>query len=173
MGAIRGLHSGDVRAADVTKERGVEGKVTKATEVQLGFAFLTDTAPVALSGEEPVPPGPEMPLESLQQSRRPRASTAPRTLGEVLTVAHALLLEAPLEEVNAQLLALFEFCEAALTRSLDVMPMRTGVPFSDEEYRSLRGIGHAQWLLAEAQGKRETMPEPARAKKPKKAKSAV
>ncbi|MEW6301018.1 MAG: hypothetical protein AB1671_25340 [Thermodesulfobacteriota bacterium] len=149
----------------------MEGKVTKAAEVQLGFAFLTGTAPVTLPRGETDTPGPEAPFASPQKSRRPRAGAPPRNLGEVLTVAHALLLEAPLEEVNVQLLALFEFCEAALTRSLDVMPVRTGVPFSDEEYRSLRGIGHAQWLLAEAQGKREATPEPARAKKPKRARS--
>jgi len=149
----------------------VEGKVTKATEVQLGFAFLTDTASVAFSQGKLVPPGPEIPFEPPQQSRRSRTSSAPRTLAEVLTVAHALLLEAPLEEVNAQLLALFEFCEAALTRSLDVIPLRTGEAFSNEEYRSLRGIGHAQWLLVEAHGRREA--EPVRTKKPRRTKSAV
>jgi hypothetical protein len=65
-------------------------------------------------------------------------------------------------------LSLFEFCEAALTRVLDVLPTRPGVPFSTEEYRSLRGIGQAQWLLAEAQGKRETKPETSQGKKTKK-----
>jgi len=35
-----------------------------------------------------------------------------------------------------------------------VITTRPGAPFSTEEYRSLRGIGQAQWLVAEAQGKR-------------------
>jgi hypothetical protein len=65
------------------------------------------------------------------------------------------LLEAPLKELHPRLLPLFEFCEAALTRTLDVVSLRKGELFSIEEYRSLRGIGQAQWLLNEAQGRRE------------------
>lgn len=146
----------------------MEEKVTKATEVQLQFAFLTDTVTRA-HGE----PAPTTGLESRQRSRRPPAHTPPQTLGEVLTTAHGLLLEAPLADVNAQLLVLLEFCEAALTRALDVVTLRPGIPLSDEEYRSLRGIGHAQWLLAEAYGSREAMEEPPRVKRSKRTKSAV
>jgi hypothetical protein len=86
-------------------------------------------------------------------------------LAETLAAARTTLIEAPLSDVSAQLLPLFEFCEAALTRTLDVIPTRPGVPFSAEEYRSLRGIGQAQWLLADAQGKRETKPEARKKKK--------
>jgi hypothetical protein len=85
-------------------------------------------------------------------------------------VAQSALLEAPLSEVSAQLLPLFEFCEAALTRALDVVPTRTEELFSAEEYRSLRGIGQAQWLLAEAHSKRETPLTATRARKRKKVK---
>lgn len=148
----------------------MEEKVAKATEEQLRFAFLTDTTPATLAHGEPAP---SMLLESRQRLRRPPAHTPPRTLGEVLTMAHSVLLEAPLADVNAQLLVLLEFCEAALTRALDVVALRPGIPLSDEEYRSVRGIGHAQWLLAEAHGSREAMQEPSRAKKSKRTKGAV
>ncbi|MCS6924478.1 MAG: hypothetical protein NZ578_01120 [Candidatus Binatia bacterium] len=148
----------------------MEEKAAKATEVQLRFAFLTETTPVPLAHGEPAP---TLALESRQRVRRPHAHPPPQTLGEVLTTAHAVLLEAPLADVNAQLLVLLEFCEAALTRALDVVALRPGIPLSDEEYRSVRGIGHAQWLLAEAHGSREAMQEPPRAKRSKRTKSAV
>ncbi|MGH8005658.1 MAG: hypothetical protein ACREQ3_01465 [Candidatus Binatia bacterium] len=70
-------------------------------------------------------------------------------MADTLTAAQAALLEAPLSDIDAQLFSLLEFCEAALTRALDVIPKRAGVLFSAEEYRSLRGIGQAQWLLSE------------------------
>jgi len=131
-----------------------EKTATSGTEVQLGFEFLRE----ANSSAAPVPPIAPPPRTS-------RTGGRSRSLAEPLAAARAALIEAPLSDVNAQLLSLFEFCEAALTRVLDVLPTRPGVPFSTEEYRSLRGIGQAQWLLAEAQGKRETKPETRRGKK--------
>ena len=125
-----------------------EKTATPVTEVQLGFAFLSD-AETSLAA--PVPAAAPYP-------RAPRAAGKPRGLAETLAAARLALLEAPLDDVSAQLLSLLEFCEAALTRALDVVPTRTGVPLSAEEYRSLRGIGQAQWFLAEEQGKRETKP---------------
>jgi len=86
-------------------------------------------------------------------------------------MAQAALLEAQLSDLSAQLLPLFEFCEAVLTRALDVMPTRADGPLSAEEYRSLRGIGQAQWLLAEEHGKRQERPVSSRTRKPKMAKS--
>jgi hypothetical protein len=82
-----------------------------------------------------------------------------QTLATLLRDTHAALLEAPIHDVDTQLLPLFEFCEAALTRALDVAPTRTSEePFSLEEYRSLRGIGQAQWLLADKQVRRAGKP---------------
>jgi hypothetical protein len=89
-------------------------------------------------------------------------------LAEALAVARTVLLDAPLSDVSSQLLPLFEFCEAALTRALDVVPLRGDVPFSAEEYRSLRGIGQAQWLLAEEHSKREEKPVASRGRKARK-----
>ena len=131
-----------------------EKTATSGTEVQLGFEFLRE----AKSSAAPVPP-------SAPPPRTARTGGRSRSLAEPLAAARAALIEVPLSDVNTQLLSLFEFCEAALTRVLDVLPTRPGVPFSTEEYRSLRGIGQAQWLLAEAQGKRETKPETRRGKK--------
>lgn len=113
-------------------------KTTKpTTEVQLGFAFLTDMAQTIPSHSNTLSP----------RSMRPEAKA--HSLADTLAAVQAALLAAPLKDVDAQLLPLFEFCEAALTRALDVVPARVGVPFSAEEYRSLRGIGQAQWLLTE------------------------
>lgn len=107
------------------------------TEEQLGFAFLTDALPTIPSRSDTPPP------------RAIRPGSRVQSLADTLAAAHAALLEAPLKDVDVQLLQLFEFCEAALTRALDVVPRRTGKSFSAEEYRSLRGIGQAQWLLTE------------------------
>ena len=69
--------------------------------------------------------------------------------------ARTLLLDASLDEVSSQLLPLLEFCEATLTRALDVVALRETFPlFSAEEHRSLRGIGQAQWLLTEKLARR-------------------
>jgi hypothetical protein len=85
-----------------------------------------------------------------------------------LATARTVLLEAPLPDLGAQLLPLLEFCEAALTLALDVVPTRTEAPFSAEEYSSLRGIGQAQWLLVEKQNQYEKKQAPGRGKKVKK-----
>src|SRR4051812_31616516 len=118
-----------------------EKTATPGTEVQLGFEFLREADPSAAAAPLALP------------SRSSRIGGRSRSLAETLAAARATLIEAPLSDVSAQFLPLFEFCEAALTRALDVIPTRPGVPFSAEEYRSLRGIGQAQWLLADAQGK--------------------
>jgi hypothetical protein len=113
-------------------------------EMQLDFAFIAENeASPPASGAEPRLPA--------RTSRLVRS----RRLAHVLTTAQSTLLEAPLEELNSHLLPLFEFCEAALTRALDVVSLRKGELFSTEEYRSLRGIGQAQWLLDEAQSRQE------------------
>ena len=135
-----------------------EKTATPVTEVQLGFAFLSDAE---TSSAIPVPAAALYP-------RAPRAGGKPRGLAETLAAARLALLEAPLDDVSAQLLSLLEFCEAALTRALDVVPTRPGVPLSAEEYRSLRGIGQAQWFLAEEQGKSETKPATSGGRKTKK-----
>jgi len=126
----------------------VEEKIGKLyEEIQLDFAFVSET-----TGALVVVP------EKSQSGRMPRA-VRPRGLEKVLVSAQAALLDASLEEVNAQLLPLLEFCEAALTRALDLSPLRKGELFSPEEYRSLRGVGQAQWLLNEAAAKRERKTE--------------
>jgi len=133
-----------------------EKTATPGPEVQLGFGFLREAEPsTAATPSLVLPP------------RSSRMGGRSRNLAETLAAAQTTLIAAPLGDVSAQLLPLFEFCEAALTRVLDVLPTRPGVLFSAEEYRSLRGIGQAQWLLADAQGKRETKPEPTRGKKKK------
>ena len=67
----------------------------------------------------------------------------------LMGAARNALLEASPQDLNAALPLLLEFCEASLTRALDVVRRRAGLSFSDEEYRSLRGIGQAHWLLVE------------------------
>ena len=114
------------------------------TEIQLDFAFFPGTGAVAetTSGRE------------LQKNppQTKRVKKEELSLAATIAAVRSELLEAPLNEVSTQLLPLLEFCEAALTRALDVVAFRvTDVPFSAEEYRSLRGIGQAQWLLAEKQ----------------------
>lgn len=101
------------------------------------------------------------------------ARTIGRARGFASTIvsARAALLGAPIEEVSAQLLPLLDFCEAALTRALDAVPLRVeGLPFSPEEYRSLRGIGQAHWLLTERQVEPEAELAAKRARKGKKMK---
>ena len=140
----------------------MEEKTVKAVaEVQLGFAFLADTETAQAASS----------LSDIPQPRGTRTGARPRGLADVLAVAQAALLEAQLSDLSAQLLPLFEFCEAVLTRALDVMPTRADGPLSAEEYRSLRGIGQAQWLLAEEHGKRQARPVSSRTRKPKMAKS--
>jgi hypothetical protein len=112
-------------------------------EEQLDFPFLAEPDPSTGTVAE---------ANSETTLRVMRTSGKPRGLAGAVATARAALLGAPIEEVSAQLLPLLEFCEAALTRALDAVPLRAeGLPFSPEEYRSLRGIGQAQWLLAERQ----------------------
>jgi len=118
------------------------------SEVQLGFSFFQDREASAA--------GPAAGTTS--SPRAARSGGKPQSLADALVTTRALLLDVPLSELSTQLLPLFEFCEAALTRALDVVPTRSGVPFSAEEYRSLRGIGQAQWILTEEHGKREAKP---------------
>lgn len=96
------------------------------TDRQLHFAFFTPS-------EAALDPG----------------STEQSELEHLMGAARNALLEASPQELNAALPLLLEFCEASLTRALDVARRRTGLSFSDEEYRSLRGIGQAHWLLVE------------------------
>jgi hypothetical protein len=125
----------------------VTGKTARSTrlwnEEQLDFPFLSETDPSTGTVAE---------AKSAITLRMMRTSGKPRGLAGAVAAAQATLLGAPIEEVSAQLLPLLEFCEAALTRALDAVPRRAeGLPFSHEEYRSLRGIGQAQWLLVERQ----------------------
>lgn len=132
-------------------------------EEQLDFPFFAGTAPAQ---------------GTVAESRSTTLLQVPRAIGGsnrlASTVAHArsALLGAPIEEVSAQLLPLLEFCEAALTRALDTLTLRgvAGKLFSTEEYRSLRGIGQGQWLLAERYGAHETEAvekKPRKKRKPK------
>lgn len=82
-------------------------------------------------------------------------STEQSELEHLMGAARNALLEASPQDLNAALPLLLEFCEASLTRALDVARRRTGLSFSDEEYRSLRGIGQAHWLLVERQQGRD------------------
>ena len=82
-------------------------------------------------------------------------STEQPELEHLMGAARNALLEASPQDLNAALPLLLEFCEASLTRALDVARRRTGLSFSDEEYRSLRGIGQAHWLLVERQQGRD------------------
>lgn len=136
----------------------MEGKNGKPyEEIQLDFAFVSEggASPPASSVRGELPAR----TNRLVRSRR---------FANVLIIAQSTLLDVPLEELNSQLLPLFEFCEAALTRALDIVSLRKGDLFSIEEYRSLRGIGQAQWLLNEAQSRREMKIMEGRGKRKKK-----
>jgi hypothetical protein len=134
------MHQASVRGTNV------EEKAAKSTaEVQLGFSFFSETTSSRLASE-------------ITSPRGSRAGTRPRGLAETLAAAQTALLEAPIDDINTQLLPLLEFCEAALTRALDVAQIRGDLLFAEEEYRSLRGIGQAQWLLAEEHSRREEKP---------------
>ena len=107
---------------------------------QLHFAFFTQ----AEAGPEP------------RSAAQPQRTSGPESeLAHALGVARDVLLEASPKDLNAALPLLLEFCEGSLTRALDVVRRRAGVTFSDEEYRSLRGIGQAHWLLVERQQGRD------------------
>ena len=140
------------------------GKTARYTrswnEEQLDFPFLSE-ADLSI-GTVAEPNGPTV-LRVVRETSRPRGFAG------AIASARTALLGAPIEEVSAQMLPLLEFCEAALTRALDAVPLRReGLPFSPEEYRSLRGIGQAQWLLTERQAEPEAKPTVKRARKGKK-----
>ena len=102
---------------------------------QLGFAFFR------ASNEDDSP-------------RQERGSRAQASLAALLPHVQAICLEAPLDEVDREFLPLLELCESMLTRALDVAQERGDQGWSEAEYRSLRGIGQAQWLLIEDQTKK-------------------
>jgi hypothetical protein len=140
----------------------VAGKTARSTqswtEEQLDFPFFSEVEPsTGIVAESQSPP----PLQFT------RSTGSSRRLASTVANARAALLGAPIEEVSTQLLPLLEFCEAALTRALDTVALRHGAGklFSTEEYRSLRGIGQTQWLLAEQYGDYENEPV---TKKPRK-----
>lgn len=102
---------------------------------QLGFAFFS-------AASEAAPP------------RRENGHHAQAGLASLLPHAQTTFLEAGLDEVDQEILPLLELCESVLTRALDVARNRGDLGWSEAEYRSLRGIGQAQWLLIEAQAKK-------------------
>ncbi len=102
---------------------------------QLGFAFFS----------------------AASEATTPRQGNGSRTqasLAPLLPHFQAICLETPLDEVDQELLPLLELCESVLTRALDVARKRGAQGWSEAEYRSLRGIGQAQWLLIEGQAKK-------------------
>ncbi len=122
----------------------MEKRTRSYEEIQLDFAFIAKETEASRGMETNRTPERPVPL-------------ATRSYGVTKSVskAHSAMLAASLAEVSGSLLAVFEFCEAALTRALDVVSLRKGDVFSQDELRSLRGIGQAQWLLNEAHMRRE------------------
>ena len=102
---------------------------------QLGLAFVSATS-------EAAPP------------RQESGHHAQAGLASLLPHVQTTFLGAPLDEVDQEILPLLELCESVLTRVLDVARKRGEQGWSEAEYRSLRGIGQAQWLLIEAQAKK-------------------
>ena len=102
---------------------------------QLGFAFFSAAGEGASPRQE--------------NGNRPQVS-----LATLLPRVQTVFLETALDEVDQELLPLLELCESVLTRGLDVTRKRRGRGWSEAEYRSLRGIGQAQWLLIEAHAKK-------------------
>jgi hypothetical protein len=131
-----------------------KGKIYE--EIQLDLAFVSEQASH----------GTVLPFEERAVERTTRTSRR-SGLGKALATAREALLDASLDDLGAQLLSLFEFSEASLTRTLDVIPLRKAEMFSAEEYRSLRGIGQAQWLLSEAQSRQEMRATKSKRKKGK------
>lgn len=126
-------------------------KAKRGEQKQLRFAFFTEEAEAStdsdqLSSQEDV-------SDELSDRAAERQAAPGVGLARAVTAARGALLDVPLGEVDAQLPLLLEFCEAALTRALDVAQKRPQTAFSDEEYRSLRGIGQAHWLLVERQSR--------------------
>ena len=121
-----------------TKGAGVEPKKAQPSDAgQLHFTFFTETQ------EDP------------EEERNADIVSSESGLEQTVMQARDALLDASLSEVDRHLPLLFEFCEAALTRALDTAQKRHGVSFSEDEYRSLRGIGQAHWLLVERHSREE------------------
>jgi hypothetical protein len=126
-------------------------KANRGEHEQLRFAFFTEEAEAStdadqLSSQDDV-------SDEISDCAAERQASPGVGLARAVTAARGALLDVPLREVDAQLPLLLEFCEAALTRALDVAHKRPQTAFSDEEYRSLRGIGQAHWLLVERQSR--------------------
>ena len=114
----------------------MESKKAKPTDSsQLRFAFFTE--PETNEGQDT------------------GVGSSQSELEQAVMQARDALLDASLGDLDQQLPLVLEFCEAALTRALDTAQKRKGRPFSDAEYRSLRGIGQAHWLLVERHGREE------------------
>lgn len=111
------------------------GPTSEGNEQRL-FALFTEAEAGPDSG----------PAAQLQRTPGPGAE-----LEHILGVARDAPLEASLKDLNAAPPLRLELCETGLTRALDLVHRRAGVTFSDEEYRSLRGIGQAHRLLVERQ----------------------
>lgn len=126
-------------------------KKVKRGEEQLHFAFFTEEAEASTDLDRL--PSQDDVADEVSDSAAERQACLGVDLAQTVTAARDALLAVPLREVDAQLLLLLEFCEAALTRALDVAHKRPQTAFSDEEYRSLRGIGQAHWLLVERQSR--------------------
>lgn len=122
----------------------MEKRTRSYEEIQLDFAFIAKETEAS-------------PRTETNGTAERRTPSAIRSYGMMKSVskAHSAMLAASLGEMSGSLLAVFEFCEAALTRALDVVSLRKGEVFSQDELRSLRGIGQAQWLLNEAHMRRE------------------
>lgn len=123
---------GESEAFQHSRQKALPGPPSGANE-QLHFAFFTQTEAGPAPDRAAQLPGSESELEHL------------------LGAARNALLKASAKELNAALPLLLEFYEASLTRALDLVRRRAGVNFSDEEYRSLRGIGQARRLLVTRQ----------------------
>lgn len=121
-----------------TKGAGVEPKKAQPSDNgQLRFAFFTETQ------KDP------------EEGHNVDVVSSESSLEQTVMQARDALLDASLGEVDTHLPLLLEFCEAALTRALDAAQKRHGVSFSEDEYRSLRGIGQAHWLLVERHSREE------------------
>ncbi len=134
-----------------TQSAGDHKKAKRGEQKQLRFAFFTEEADASTDSDR-FPSQDEISAEVSDSAVEQQPSPS-SDLARTVTAARDALLDAPLREVDAQLPLLLEFCEAALTRALDVAQKRPQTAFSDEEYRSLRGIGQAHWLLVERQSR--------------------
>ena len=130
-----------------TQSAGDHKKARRGEQEQLRFAFFTKEADASTDSDR-FPSTDEVPDSAAERRTSPSSD-----LARTVTAARDALLDVPLREVDARLPLLLEFCEAALTRALDVAQKRPQTAFSDEEYRSLRGIGQAHWLLVERQSR--------------------